>query len=121
MPVCSRRATGPVLGFRRVVLGFRRVVLGFRRVQQAERRAWLASSGQKRCPSAAEAPTPSSWRLAVVASGEGDQVAAVGADRVPRLVGVGQVGEEVVDVAGNRVPGQHVPGGLFHPHAVVAG
>jgi hypothetical protein len=38
--------------------------------------------------------------LAVVAGGEPDQVAAVDADRVPRLVRVRQVGEEIVDVAG---------------------
>jgi hypothetical protein len=42
--------------------------------------------------------------------GEGDQVAAVGADRVPRLVRVRQVGQEVVDVAGERVARQHVAG-----------
>jgi hypothetical protein len=41
--------------------------------------------------------------LAVVVSGEGDQVAAVGADGVARLVRVGQVGQEVIDVAGERV------------------
>jgi len=55
--------------------------------------------------------------LAVVVGGEGDQVAAVRADRVPRLVRVRQVGEEVIDVAGQRVPGQHLAGGLSRPHA----
>ena len=39
------------------------------------------------------------------------------ADRVPRLVRVGQVGEEVVDVAGKRVPGQCISDGLFRSHA----
>ena len=47
----------------------------------------------------------SSADLAVVVGGEPGQVAAVGADRVARLVRVRQVGEEVVDVAGERVPG----------------
>ena len=54
---------------------------------------------------------------AVVMGGEPGQVAAVGADRVPRLVGVGQVGEEIVDMAGERVLGQHVMDGLFRPYA----
>jgi len=51
--------------------------------------------------------------LAVVVGGESGQVAAVGADRVARLVGVGQVGEEVVDVQGQGVARQHVAGGSF--------
>jgi len=41
--------------------------------------------------------------VAVVVGGEPGQVAAVGADRVPRFVCIGQVGEEVVDVAGERL------------------
>jgi hypothetical protein len=49
--------------------------------------------------------------------GEPHEVAAVGADRVARLVGVGQVGEEVVDVAGERVAGQGIAGGLLCPSA----
>ncbi|MFC4120374.1 hypothetical protein ACFO0F_47900 [Nonomuraea zeae] len=40
--------------------------------------------------------------LAVV-GGEGDQVAAVGAQGVRRGAGVGQIGEEVVEMAGERV------------------
>src|SRR6266404_1979730 len=50
---------------------------------------------------------------AVVVGGERDQVAAVGADRVARLVRVRQVGEVVVDVAGERVAVQRVAGGLL--------
>jgi hypothetical protein len=48
--------------------------------------------------------------VAVMVGGEPGQFAAVGADRVPRLVRVRQVGEEVVDVAGQRVPGPQGPG-----------
>jgi hypothetical protein len=55
--------------------------------------------------------------LAVVMGGEGDQVAAVGVDGVARLVCVRQVGQEIVDVAGERVARQDVAGGLFRPHA----
>jgi hypothetical protein len=51
--------------------------------------------------------------LAVVVGCERDQVAAVGADRVARLVGVGQVGEEVVDLPGQGVARQIVAGGSF--------
>src|SRR5262249_21554276 len=40
---------------------------------------------------------------AVVMGGERDQVASVGADRVGRLVRVGQVSEEVLDVARERM------------------
>jgi hypothetical protein len=43
---------------------------------------------------------------AVVVRGEGDQVAAIGADRVARLVRVLQVGEEIVDMPGKRVARQ---------------
>jgi hypothetical protein len=49
--------------------------------------------------------------VAVVVGGEGDQVAAVGPDGVGRRVGVGQVGEEVVDVPSERVSRQGVPRG----------
>jgi hypothetical protein len=55
--------------------------------------------------------------VAVVVGGERGQVAAVGADRVARPVRVRQVGEEVVDVAGERVAGQGVAGGLLRPSA----
>jgi len=55
--------------------------------------------------------------VTVVVGGERDQVAAVGADRIARLVRVRQVGEEVVDVAGERVPRQDVAGGLFQARA----
>jgi hypothetical protein len=55
--------------------------------------------------------------LAVVMGGEGDQVSAVGADRVTRLVRVRQVGEEIIDVAGERVAGQDLTGDLFRPGA----
>jgi hypothetical protein len=46
---------------------------------------------------------------------ERDQVAAVGADGVARPVRVRQVGEEVVDVAGEQVAGQRVAGDLPRP------
>jgi len=55
--------------------------------------------------------------LAVVVGGEPHEVAAVGADGVARLVRVRQVGEEVVDVAGERVAGQGVAGGPLCPSA----
>ena len=55
--------------------------------------------------------------LAVMVGGERDQVAAVGADGVARLVRVRQVGEEVVDVAGERMARQGVEGGLLRLRA----
>ena len=55
--------------------------------------------------------------VAVMVGGEPGQFAAVGADRVPRLVRVGEFGEEVIDVAGQRVAREHVADGAIRPHA----
>jgi hypothetical protein len=49
--------------------------------------------------------------------GEGDQVAAVGADGVARVVRVRQVGEEVFDVAGEHVARQGIAGAPLCPCA----
>ena len=90
----------------------------------AERRdrGALALAGRRGLPGDRAEERPDRRRgqpgdVAIVMGGEPDQVAAVGADRVPRPVRVGQVREEVVDVAGERAPGQHVAGGLLRPRA----
>jgi hypothetical protein len=80
--------------------------------ERRDRRA-LALTGGRGLPGDLAKERPDRRRgqrgdVAVMVGGESGQVAAVGADRVPRLVGVRQVGEEIVDVAGERVPGQHV-------------
>jgi hypothetical protein len=89
--------------------------------ERRDRRA-LALTGGRGLPGDLAKERPDRRRgqrgdVAVMVGGESGQVAAVGADRVPRLVGVRQVGEEIVDVAGERVPGQHVMDGLFRPYA----
>ena len=89
--------------------------------ERRDRRA-LALAGGRGLPGDLAEERPDRRRgqpgdVAVVMGGEPDQVAAVGADRVPRLVRVRQVGEEVVDVTGERMPGQRVAGGPFRPRA----
>jgi hypothetical protein len=53
--------------------------------------------------------------FAVVVGREPDQVAALGADRVARLVRVRQVGEEVIDVAGEWMRREQVADGAIWP------
>jgi hypothetical protein len=76
----------------------------------AERRdgGALALAGRRGLPGDLAEERPDRGRgdavdVAVVVGGEGDQVAAVGPDGVARLVRVRQVGQEVVDVPGERM------------------
>jgi hypothetical protein len=52
--------------------------------------------------------------LAVAVGGELSEVTAIGADRVRGGVGIGQVGEEVVDVPGERMRAVEPAGGRRH-------
>jgi hypothetical protein len=65
--------------------------------------AHLAGAGAAGVGGLEQHPVPQPVQGDVLAGGEAEQVTAVGADRLTRPVGVGQVDQEVAQVPGQRV------------------